>query len=294
ASDALCREYGLSVIENPKRGKSKHYSEWNAERNGQPTYRSTVKNDIDICIRRSMTERQFFERLQKLGYEIKGGKDISVRAFGRERSVRLQRNFGSDYSIEGIRNRILSQTRPEIPSYLNPQNQYRYKGRFQKPHRNAGLRALYFYYLHRLGHFNNKTREPTAKQIHYAYREDIRYARRISQEIRLLVKHGIDTDVQLDSHKQELQTQLDSLNNQRKLLRNKLRSANTGDEEKQAIKDEISELSKNMSILRRDISMCDEIEVRSKKMENNIKQARNDMKTKGKEVKKYELFRGRR
>ncbi|MCL2426325.1 MAG: relaxase/mobilization nuclease domain-containing protein, partial [Oscillospiraceae bacterium] len=40
ASDALCREYGLSVIENPKRGKSKHYSEWNAERNGQPTYRS--------------------------------------------------------------------------------------------------------------------------------------------------------------------------------------------------------------------------------------------------------------
>lgn len=26
-SDRLCREYGLSVIENPQRGKSKHYGE---------------------------------------------------------------------------------------------------------------------------------------------------------------------------------------------------------------------------------------------------------------------------
>ena len=29
-SDRLCREYGLSVIENPQRGKSKHYGEWRA------------------------------------------------------------------------------------------------------------------------------------------------------------------------------------------------------------------------------------------------------------------------
>ena len=32
-SDALCKEYGLSVIENPL-GKGKHYAEWFAERNG--------------------------------------------------------------------------------------------------------------------------------------------------------------------------------------------------------------------------------------------------------------------
>ena len=42
-SDRLCREYGLSVIENPQRGKSKHYGEWRAEQEGRPTYLSLIK-----------------------------------------------------------------------------------------------------------------------------------------------------------------------------------------------------------------------------------------------------------
>lgn len=59
-SDRLCREYGLSVIENPQRGKSKHYGEWRAEQEGRPTYLSLIKADVDTAIRQSMTERQFF------------------------------------------------------------------------------------------------------------------------------------------------------------------------------------------------------------------------------------------
>ena len=39
----LCREYGLSVIENPQRGKSKHYGEWRAEQEGRPTWRGLIK-----------------------------------------------------------------------------------------------------------------------------------------------------------------------------------------------------------------------------------------------------------
>lgn len=42
-SDRLCREYGLSVIENPQRGKSKHYGEWRAEQEGRPTWRGLIK-----------------------------------------------------------------------------------------------------------------------------------------------------------------------------------------------------------------------------------------------------------
>lgn len=114
-SDRLCREYGLSVIENPKRGKSKHYGEWRAEQEGRPTWRSLIKTDVDTAIRRSMTERQFFHVLKEMGYEIKIGKDISVRPQGKERFFRLARNFGEKYSLAGIRKRILAQTRPERP-----------------------------------------------------------------------------------------------------------------------------------------------------------------------------------
>ncbi|MFQ6963504.1 MAG: relaxase/mobilization nuclease domain-containing protein [Oscillospiraceae bacterium] len=66
-SDRLCREYGLSVIENPQRGKSKHYGEWRAEQEGRPTWRGLIKSDVDTAIRRSMTERQFFHALKEYG-----------------------------------------------------------------------------------------------------------------------------------------------------------------------------------------------------------------------------------
>jgi len=292
-SDALCREYGLSVIEKPQRGKSKHYSEWNAERKGQPTYRGMVKNDIDTCIRRSMTESQFCDRLRKLGYEIKPGKDISVKAFGRERFVRLQRSFGDDYSIEGIRRRILAQTRPEtVRAYPEPKRAYKFKGVFHKPHRKAGLRALYFYYLYRMGAIP-KGREPNPKQVYYVFREDIRYIRRISEETRLLVKHGIDTDVQLNAHRQELQNQINVLNNQRKHLRTKLRGIKD-DQRITVVKGEISGLSKRMGVLRRGVSLCNEIEQRSKDIEHKLQIARNDAKSKRKEPIKNEQLRRRR
>ena len=103
-SDKLCREYGLSVIEEPKRGKSKHYGEWRAEKEGRQTWRSLLKDDVDTAIRQSMTERQFFDNLRKMGYEVKSNKYISVRPPGKNKFFRLYTNFGEDYSAQAIRN----------------------------------------------------------------------------------------------------------------------------------------------------------------------------------------------
>lgn len=47
ASDRLCREYGLSVIEPKSTSTTKHYTEWAAEHAGEPTYRSIIRQDID-------------------------------------------------------------------------------------------------------------------------------------------------------------------------------------------------------------------------------------------------------
>lgn len=82
-SDELCREYRLSVIENPQYGKAKQYGEWRAEQEQRPTWRGLIRADVDEAIRQSMTERQFFDNLRKKGYEVKIGKDISVRQIGR-------------------------------------------------------------------------------------------------------------------------------------------------------------------------------------------------------------------
>jgi len=279
-SDILCRGYGLSVIQNPQRGKSKHYSEWNAECKGHTTWRSMVKSDVDTALRRSMTERQFFVNLRSMGYEIKPGKDISVKPPGKERFVRLQRNFGDDYTIEGIRRRILAQTRPER-IFINaeaPSHKVKYRGVFHKSHRNTGLRALYTYYLYRMGVMPEKKKhELSAKQIYFLYREDIRYARRISEEVRLLVKHSIDTDVQLTAHMENLAQQVATLTKQRQQLRNKLRK--THDCEKiVAVKAEISDLSESLSKLRREIWLCKDIGQRSGVMKKKIRCERKSLR----------------
>lgn len=70
ASDALCREYGLSVITS-RESKTKSYAEWEAEKNGQPTIRSMIRADIDRAIQASSTERMFYKTLREMGYDIK-------------------------------------------------------------------------------------------------------------------------------------------------------------------------------------------------------------------------------
>jgi hypothetical protein len=296
-SDALCREYGLSVIREPQRGATKQYGEWNAERNGHPTWRGMVKSDVDTAIRQSMTERQFFDNLRKMGYEIKAGKDISVKPPGKERFVRLFRNFGEDYAIEGIRRRILAQTRPErqIISPSSPPRKIRLVGTIHNTKRMTGLRALYFYYLYRMGVLP-KRREPNPKRVYFLFREDIRFIQNISRETRLLVTHKIDTADQLSVHKDSLTVQMNELYIARKHLRNRTRSIRD-DDTLVAVRAEIAALTDKISELRREVRLCEDIDKRSAEMRDKIHKAaesdayRFNGKSNEKELKKHEQLR---
>ena len=72
-SDLLCREHSLSVIENPKRGKAKHYAEWKAEQENKPTWRGLIREDVDKAVAASMTFTQFIAALRNQSYEVKTG-----------------------------------------------------------------------------------------------------------------------------------------------------------------------------------------------------------------------------
>jgi hypothetical protein len=293
-SDALCREYGLSVIEEPKRGKSKHYAEWNAERDGHPTWRSLVKTDVDAAVRQSMTERQFFENLKRAGYDIKIGKDISVRPPGKERFVRLRRNFGEDYAIEGIRRRILAQSRPErtIIQAEPPPKRVRLVGTIHTARKLTGLRALYFYYLYRMGVLPRK-RTPNPKRVYFLFREDIRHMQERAREIRLMAKHGIDAADRLAAHKDGVNAQIKELSATRKRLRSRTQSVRDETALAEA-KTEISALSAQITELRREVKLCEDIESRSAEMEGKIRAAREaeqQEKSKKKELMRDEPFR---
>ena len=296
-SDALCREYRLSIVEEPKRGSAKHYSEWVADKLGKPTYRSMVKSDVDTAIRRSMTERQFFENLQKMGYHIKYGQDITIRPEGKDRGLKLCRNFGDDYSIEAIRRRILAQARPErhiIPADP-PLRKLYLKESIHSIRKVTGLCALYFYYLYRMGALSKK-QEPNPKKVYFLFREDIRHMQDMAKEIRLMVNQGINNTEQLSMYKTSTTDQIIGLSATRKHLRNQVRSI--CDEDKlAAVKTNISELSVQITQLRKEVRLCENIEIRSLEIKDKIQRARDAEiaeKTKTKELKRDEPFRRRR
>ena len=294
-SDALCREYRLSVIENPQYGKAKQYGEWRAEQEQRPTWRGLIRTDIDEAIRQAMTERQFFDALRKKGYAMKVGKDISVRPPGKERFVRLMRNFGEDYSLDNIRRRILSQSRPERK---NPEQKpeilrARLIGSLKTARKLTGFRALYVHYCYLLGIFPKNRPQQSRKRLHFLLREDLLKLDAITAETRLLIGHRIDTAEQLFSYRDEVNGKISALTEKRKQLYKLQRTAAVkSDPEKAAeVKAQITALSKELAVLRKEVVLCNSIAERSGVIQEKIKAVRENEQPERKEKTDHVQFR---
>ena len=116
-SNDVSRENSLSIIEPKDRGK--HYAEWNAEKQGKPTVRGSIRRDIDAAIAGAISMSMFFSALEKQGYSIKRGPNIkhtAVRPPGGSRFIRLD-SLGTDYTEEAIKQRISegAKVKPHIP-----------------------------------------------------------------------------------------------------------------------------------------------------------------------------------
>lgn len=289
ASDELCREYGLSVIEEPKPGKAKHYGEWRAEQEQRPTWRGLIRADVDEAIRQSMTERQFYNALKRKGYEIKVGKDISVRPPGKERFMRLSRNFGDRYTPDGIREQILRQERPARRSEAEDHPDYPLKPKVK------GFRALYYHYCYLLGIFPEKKPAGQNKRLHFLLREDLIKMEAISEEAKLLARHQIDTAGQLSSYKELLEARIEAVTAERKSLYKKQRTVVVRTDEKalSEVRSQITALTAELKTLRTEVRLCDDIAVRSGVMSGKLKTIEEEEKTKGKETKRDERIRRR-
>lgn len=294
-SDELCRKYGLSVIEHPQQGRGKQYGEWRAEQEQRPTWRGLIHTDIDEAIRQSMTERQFFDALRKKGYAVKVGKDISVRPPGKERFVRLMRNFGEDYSLNSIRRRILSQSRPERekPKQTPEILRVRLIGSLKTARKLTGFRALYVHYCYLLGIFPKNCPQQSRKRLHFLLREDLLKLDAITAETRLIVGHRIDTAEQLFRYRDEVNGKIEVMTAGRKQLYKLQRTAAVkSDLEKAAeVKAQIDALSKELAALRKEAVLCNSIAERSGVIQEKIKAVREDEQPERKEKTDHVQFR---
>lgn len=265
-SDRLCREYGLSVIKNPE-GTGKHYSQYAAERNGKPTFGSSIRADIDKAIKASLTESEFYDMLEAMGYEFKfyskNGKPLerpSLKPKNAQKFFRFD-NLGEGYSVDEISDRILENIRRKDPFPEETKEKVqRYRREFPPRPKAKGLAALYYYYCYEL---NIIVRYPaSAKQVSFLMREDIRKLEQLDKQVQLLGKNRIETYEDLQKFRKKCSAEKEMLIKTRGELRNKLkRMVRAGDEEAaMAVKKEIAAVTEKLQQIKDDLVTCNRVE----------------------------------
>lgn len=242
-SDSLCEEYNLSVIRNHK-SKGKHYAEILAEKNGYPTIRGQIKDELDEIIKASYTYKDFWRMLKERGYEVKDtGKYIALKPAYSQRYIRMK-SLGDNYSEEAIRNRIIK-ARNGIRDLDKPKPDYNAWFKKYDPIKLKGFKALYYRYLYLFGKIRKKE---TPQRVSFFMREELIKFDRYQKQFHFMYENDIETTTQVSEMKQSAENRISELTSKRSTLYRKPDA-----------KDEIAEINVELKKLRATLRMCNNI-----------------------------------
>ena len=289
-SDNLCREYGLSVLNEKPTGKyNVDYTLFYKNYIKKSNYHTQAKQDIDYAITQSNTYREFENLLKAMDYELiyRAGK-LSVRKEPYKKNIRILRAFGDDYAIDKIKSRIKTEKAVKLPfPEMRSKKIYRSKFKIKNRKKATGIKALYLYYCYLLKIYPKTERK---KKTPISIKADVQKMERISEEARLLCSKDIKTKKELYSYIETLQGELKNLEEER----DKLYYQNTKlkKEEKQENYDKLSLIAGKIQYLKKEVKKCKEIEERIPKIKENIKELNEEKEIqKGKERKDYECVK---
>ena len=288
-SDELCREYALSVIEHPN-GRKKPYALYQAEKQGFPTRDNVARQAVDEAISKSFTLKDFDRYMAEMGYRCSfdpNRKYWTIIGRGWKRPKRLYK-LGEDYTNERIMERIRENSYAvKFARFTEPQKQikvYRLKGSLSGARKIGGLRGLYLHYCYKLG-ILPKGRKQNYAKLHYLLKDDLMKMDAITKEARLLCRCHIDTAEQLLLYQGSLESEKNELTEQRKGLYSLSRKVSG--EEKEAVKTQISDISKRLGEIRKEVRLCEGIAARSGTLKEKLQTVRADEQ----EIKRKELMK---
>lgn len=257
-SDSLCEEYGLSTLEENTKYRN---SFKNSIKDNE--YYNIIKEDIDYLINESIIEKQFLTNLKNLGYNyyIKYGK-LTIYRDGNEK-VRLDKVFGNEYTLDNIIKRLSGKyvKKEKILSHNTIFNNYKNKNKTHK-----GIFGLYLYYCYLLKVFPT---EHPKQNLPYSIRKDIKEMEKLAEEIRFMQKYNINTIEDLLEVKNDNSEYLSNLLSKKENLWRKYKRSRT-EAEKIEIYKEINDIKDKIKKSYKIRDYCNDIEIRSKKMEDNI------------------------
>lgn len=271
-SDALCREYGLSVIENPGTGVKKCYPEATAERDGGYTKNSIIRRDIDGCIGRSTTPSQFWKEMVLLGYTLDNSRKYMTVMHPDFAKPRRLKTLGEEYSENAITNRIHNRMRREPPDDT-PQEKIEdlfFDGDIANAVTIVGYRSMYIHFSYGVKIVSER---PTSnRRMYFLLRDDLLKLDKIIAESNFLCDNGIDTPEQLEKYKTAAQRKIDDLISERAELRNEIKRAERcGDEPRQTeIKGQVFSISAQLKKLRAETKLFNSIAERARHIEEKM------------------------
>ena len=268
-NDRLCDEYGLSVVnEKVYKVNFKKYL-------GYDRYSVKTHKDVDLAIKQANNYQDFILLLNKQGYEVTNryGK-LSLRGKNYKRNIRIERQYGEEYSIERIQQRIQEEYPDPVP--IDENEFYKYKNISSKK-KFHGLIGLYRYYCYRLKIYHKNIKK---YPITYEMKQDIDKLDEYSKDIRFLVKNNIETSEQLEDIKNNLINSKNDYKNQRVELYNQ-RYRTNNPQELERINQKVKELNVSIKELNDEINTCDNIYNNSQDIKKKIERLE-------KESKKYE------
>ena len=280
-SDEICREYGLSVVEHPK-GKGLPYQEHRSEQQGGSTRRNVTRAAVDEAIAVSTNLKEFEIMMKSRGYTCSfrdDRKHWTVKMKEWKKPMRLS-GLGEDYTKQRILERITEETEHKVfevfQKTVHVRCQYRLPTRREKIRRIGGLKGLYLHYCYFLGYLPRYRKAPA--RVPHLIRDDIRKLDMIIEEARFISRESIKDLDHLKVCRDFRVEKAELLTGERTQLRNLIRRK-IPEREKENAKERISEISGELKELRKEIRLAENIEKRSVRMEESIRQIeREEMK----------------
>lgn len=265
-SDSLCEEYGLSVLkEKPCKRTKINYGNYSKSFISGNNYYMTTKRDVDIAIAQAYSYEDFEMLLRRMDYEIiYRANKLSLRRVPYKKNIRIERAFGSEYSIEEIKKKIKIEKDIRIP-FIEEYGARKRKYNNYPKKKHKGIYALYLYYKYLL---NEYPYEKKKRIIPASIRLDIMKMEEFNKEIRYLEENTIKTDEQFFSFKKQREEKLNQLIEERTNLWKEHKKS----EDKERILNNINIINKEIYELRKEVKLCEDIKERINSMNQNIEE----------------------
>ena len=272
ASDRICLERGLSIVENPK-GRGVNQYVYKMEEAGMPTRYNVARQAIDEAVSLSLNIEEFKYELRKRGYNYRFDsqrKYWTITPPGGKKPIRIHK-LGDDYTRESIERRIYDndpsvRTERLRQQYRQPNN-YNLRRRIDRIMGRSGLEKLYLRYCYELGYLPKYQQNPT--RLHIVLKEDLLKCDQYSEQAKLLCKYHVDTDEDLSSLMGELRSRMSEIGHERDELRLIAKRSLPAAEITKA-RESVKKLTAEIRQLRHELKVCGEIQERSDHVRENL------------------------